>query len=94
MKRTNFQTQEDTFGKNSQGISKNFHEVLKLMKILQVKPQLKNMNSNYYDLYYTVIRIRDENRDIDNNENDHINFNDIIAPNHYVGMKPRETILR
>ena len=50
------------------------------------------MNINYYDLYYTVIKNRDENKDIDNN--DYINFNDIITPNHYVGIKPRETILR
>ena len=29
----------------------------------------------------------------ENDDNDYINFNDII-PNHYVGSKPRETILR
>ena len=55
------------------------------------------MNINYYDSYYTVIRIRDENKDIDiqneNDENEYINFNDII-PNDYSGIKPRETILR
>ena len=50
------------------------------------------MNIIYYDLYYTVIKNRDENKDIDNN--DYIIFNDIITPNHYVGIKPRETILR
>ena len=67
------------------------------MKFLQTKPQVKKMNMNYYDLYYTVIKTRDENKDIDNqyenDENDYINFNDIV-PNHYVGIKPRETILR
>ena len=97
MKNRNFQTQEDPFAKNAQGISKIYHEVLLLMKFLQTKPQVQNMDINYYDLYYTVIRIRDENRDIDNqyesNENDYINFNDIV-PNHYIGIKPRETILR
>ena len=57
------------------------------------------MNINYYDLYYTVIKTRDENKDIDidnryeNDNNDYINFNEIF-PNHYVGIKPRETILR
>ena len=55
------------------------------MKFLQTKPQVKNMNINYYDLYYTVIKTRDENRDIDiqneNDENDYINFNDFIIPN-------------
>ena len=94
MKNRNFQSQEDPFSKNAQGISRIYHEVLLLMKFLQTKPQVKNMNINYYDLYFTVIKTRDENRDIDN-ENDYINFNDIITtPNHYVGIKPRETILR
>ena len=68
------------------------------MKFLQTKPQIKNMNINYYDLYYTVIKSRDENKNIDNqydkDENDYINFNDFINPNDYVGIKPRETILR
>ena len=97
MKNKNFQTQEDPFAKNAQGISKIYHEVLLLMKFLQTKPQVKNMNINYYDLYYTVIKTRDENKDIDNqyenDDNDFINFNDIVL-NQYVGIKPRETILR
>ena len=58
----------------------------------QTKPKNKNMNINYYDSYYTVIRIRDENKDIDNN--DYINFNDIITPNQYIGIKLRKTILK
>ena len=69
MKPTNFQTQEDPFAKNAQGISKNYHEVLFLMKFLQTKPQFRNMNNNYFDLYYTVIRARDEN-EVVNNKND------------------------
>ena len=56
------------------------------------------MNNNYHDLYYTVIKVRDENLDIDNqyenDESDYINFKDFIAPNHFIGIKPRETILR
>ena len=96
MKNKKFQTKEDPFSKNVEGISKVYHEVLLLMKFLQTKPQVKNMNINYYDLYYTVIKTRDENKDIDNqyenDENDYINFNDIV-PNHYVRIKPRETIL-
>ena len=94
MKNKNFQTQEDPFSKNAQGISKIYHEVLLFMKFLQTKPQVKNMNNNYYDLYYTVIKNRDENKDIDNqyenDENDYINFNNIFP----IGIKPRETILR
>ena len=97
MKNKNFRTQEDPFAKNAQGISKIYHEVLLLMKFLQSKLQVKNMNINYYDIYDTVIKTRDESRDIDiqyqNDENDYINFNNIV-PNHYIGIKPRETILR
>ena len=97
MKNKNFQTQQDQdpFSKNAQGISKIYHEVLLLMKFLQTKPQIKNMNINYYDLYYTVIKTRDENRDIDNqyenDDNDYININDFIIPNQNIS---RETILR
>ena len=35
---------EDPFAKNAQGISKIYHEVFLLMKLLQTKPQVKNMN--------------------------------------------------
>ena len=52
MKNRNFQIQQqDPFAKNAQGISKIYHEVLLLMKIWQTKPEIKNMNINYYDLY-------------------------------------------
>ena len=85
MKNKNFQTQDqDTFSKNAQGISKIYHEVLLLMKFLQTKSQVKNMNINYYDLYYTVIKTRDENRDIDNqyenDDNDYIDINTFGIP--------------
>ena len=93
MKNKNFQTNnQDPFARNAQGISKIYHEVLLLMKFLQTKPQVKNMIINYFDLYYTVIKTRDENKNIDNqyknDENDYIDIND------FVGIKPRETILR
>ena len=98
MKNGSFQTQRDPSSRNAQGISKIYHEVILLMKCLQTKAQIKNMNINYYDLYYTVIKTRDENKDIDNqyenDYNDYINFHDFITPNHYVGIKPRETILK
>ena len=61
--------------------------------MLQTKPQIKNMNINYFDSYYTVLRNRDKSKDIDNryedDENDFIIFNDIL-PNHYIGIKNRE----
>ena len=99
MKNKNFQNiNQDPFAKNAQGISKIYHEVLLLMKLLQTKPEVKYMNINYHDLYYTVIKIRDGNKDIDsqyeNDENDYIDINDYITPNHYIGIKSRETILK
>ena len=82
---------EDPLAKNAQGISKNYHEVLKLMKFLQTKPQVKNMIVNYYDLYYTVNKNRDEKEILDNQyENDFISLDDVVIPNHYVGIKGRE----
>ena len=62
----NIRFDEDPFAKNTQRISKIYYEVLLLMKPLPKKPQVKNMNNNYYDLYYTVIKVRDGNKDIDN----------------------------
>ena len=98
MKNKNFQTQQDLLSKSVVGISKIYHEVLKLIKFLQTKPQVKNTNINYYDIYYTVIKTRDENKDIDNryenDDNDYINFNDFKTPNLYIGIKSRETILK
>ena len=96
MKNKNYQTQDQNpFSKNAHGIHKIYHEVSLLMKFLQTKTQVKNMNINYYDLYYTVIKTRDENSNIDNqyenDENDYINFNDFIIPNQNIS---RETILR
>ena len=94
MKNKNFQSQHDPFSKNAQGISKIYQEVLLLMKFLQTKPQIKIMNNNFYDLYYTVSKVRDGNKDIENqyenDENDYISLNDVIIPNHYVGIKSGE----
>ena len=89
MKNKNFQTYDrDPFSRYAQGISKIYHEFLLLMKFLQTKPDNKNMNIKYYDLYYTVIKTRDENRnkdnDCENDENDFIDINDHITPNHYI----------
>ena len=97
MKNRNFQTQEDLFSKNDQGISKIYHQVLLFTKILQTKPQVEKLNFNYYDLYYTVIKTGHEIDNVDqyeDDENEYNNFNDIITPNQYVGIKPRETISR
>ena len=40
------------------------------------------MNINYFDLYYTVIKVRDENKNIDNqyenDYNDYISLSDVM----------------
>ena len=76
---------------------KFYDEVLILMKFLQTKAKVTNMNINYYDLYYSVLKNRKEKdneeeqkENLDGQyENDYINFNDVI-PNH----EPRETTLK
>ena len=62
-----------------------------LKNFLHNTPQVKNTNINFHDLYYTVIKNRNENGVVNdkhgNNENDSTNVNDIITPNHYIGRK-------
>ena len=90
----NIKMDEDPFARKAQGISKIYNGVLILLKFLQTKPQVKNMNTNYYELYYTVIKNRDEKEVEDNQyENDYIKFNDII-PNHYGRRKNENEVLR
>ena len=50
-----FQFEEKTSSENCQGLAKILHWVLFLLKFLQTKPQVKNMNINSYDLYKTII---------------------------------------
>ena len=84
----NFNLEEDPFSKNVPGIGKFYPEVFLLIKLLQTKPQIRSMNYNFYDLFYTVIKNRDDkgivNDEIENNENDFINFNDFNIPNRYI----------
>ena len=45
------------------------------------------MNNIFHDLYYTVIKNRDEKKFLNGEyENDYINFKDII-PNNYIGIR-------
>ena len=96
----NIRMDEDPFARNAQSISKIYHEVFLLMKFLQTKPQVKNMNIKYYDLYYTLIKNRKEKDNVKEQkeivgnqyENDNNNFNDIVPDN--ISIKPQETILR
>ena len=43
-------------------------------------------------MYYTVIKTRDDKNE--NSRNVYINLHDFITPHQYVGIKPRETILK
>ena len=82
------------FSKNAQSISKINHEVLLLMKFLQTKAQVSNMNIKSCDLSYTVIKKRDEKEIVDDKyENDFCKFIDIIL-NHYIGRKKDKLLLR
>ena len=98
MKNKNFRNNKiDPFSKNAKGVSKIYQELLLLMEFLQTKPDVKNMNINYHYLYYTIIKTRDENKNIDNEyENDYHDYIDknnfIITPNNYIGIKPRHMI--
>ena len=96
MKNKNFQSNKiDPFSKNAKGIGKIYHEVLLLMEFSQTKPDIKNMNFNYVDLYYTVIKTRDGNKNIDNQyENDYhdyIDINDFLSAINYT-TPSRETL--
>ena len=82
----------DPFSRNAKGVAKIYHEVLLLMEFVPTEPEFKKMNINYYDLYYTVIKTRDENKNIDNqyedDYHDYIDINNFITtPNHYIGRK-------
>ena len=53
------------------------------------------MNNENYDLYYTVIKNRDDKEVVnDEYENAYINFKDIITPNHYNGIQNDNELLR
>ena len=58
------------------------------------------MNITYYDLYYTVIKNRkekdneEEQKENVDDENDYINFQDFKTPNHYIGRKNDNVMLR
>ena len=56
------------------------------------------MNNNYYVLYYTVIKNRDDKDNLidknENIENNYINFHNLITPNHYKGRKIDKIIFK
>ena len=82
-----FQFVEDPSSKIEEVISKTYHEVFLLMKFLQTKPKVKIMQNNYYDLYYTDTKNKDDKEIVDD-ESDYINYDNIIVPNYDIGIKP------
>ena len=72
-----FQFEEDSSSRNVEGVGNVYHEVLLLMQFSQTKLQVKNMVINYYDLYYTVIKNRDDKQILNENEYEkkYVNFN-------------------
>ena len=92
----NIRMDGDPSAKNARSVGKIDHEVLILMKILQTEPKVKKTNIKYYDLYYTVIKTRDEkeivNDKYNNNESDYINFDDFIIYIHNRSIKHQQTI--
>ena len=83
-----FQFEVDPFADKAEGIRKNYHEVFLLKKFLQI-PHNQCLNINYYDLYFTVIKDRDEeeivNVEYESNESDYNNDEDFYIPNHFDG---------
>ena len=63
---------------------------------MRTKPQVKSMDIISYDLYYTVIKNTNDKEIVidDEYENDKINFDDFITPNHYNGRKNNDVMLR
>ena len=94
----NFQIGKNPFSKCAKGNNKIYHEVLLILKILQTKPNIKKMNINYYDLYYTVIKSRKHNveeQDIIHVDEIYlISYENYITPNHYIGKKIDNSKLR
>ena len=89
-----FQFQEDPFSKNIEGICKIYHEVLLLRNFLQNKPSVKNMKNTYFYLYYTVIKNIDDKEIVDDKyENNYFIIDDIV-PNHFLGPKNNQEILK
>ena len=63
----NFQFEDDPCSKNAPDFSKTYHEET---EFLQTKPQVKILNINYYDLFYTVVNeIDDKEKTNIKNEN-------------------------
>ena len=56
----NFQFERDPSCKNVEAISKIHQKLLLLMKFLETKPEVRNMKNIYFDLYYTVIKNRND----------------------------------
>ena len=94
----NFQFEEDPFRKTVPCTGKIYQYVLLFLKFLQTRPQFRIMNIKYYDLYYNVIKNRDD-KEIEDDKYEKIEteykiYNDFITPNRYVGNKKDNVLLK
>ena len=76
-------------------LSVNTKDIIKDLKNLE---DIFDMKISFFDLYYTVIKVRGEYMDIDNQyenvDNGYISFNDFINPNLYIGIEKNIEILK
>ena len=95
---SNFQFEEDPFSKDAWSIRNFYHEGLVLLKFLQTRSQVKYININFYDLFYTVIKNRYDKEMVitkyEDNDVHYNNINDFIVPNDYVGRKNNFELIR
>ena len=85
------QFEKDPITGNAEGNSKHNHEALFQINFSETQPLVKTLNIIviYYDLYYTVIKKRDEKE-----EEEGYDVYDVF-PKHFVGKKINDdTILR
>ena len=57
------------------------------------------MTKKFYDLYYNVNKSRDDmeiiiNYEYEKNENDYVNYDNFVKPNHYNGRKNDDVFLK
>ena len=68
-----------------------------LLQFLRTIRQIKNMNNNFYDLYYILFKNRDDKKSVNNKYGDigkdHKNYEIFITPNLYFGIKINKEIV-
>ena len=89
-----FHFEEDVFSKGAQGFSKIYHEVLLLMIFFHNLSLRLELWIRIIMICITLWLKIEEIVNDDEYENDYIIFVDFITPNHYIGIKNDDVILR